>query len=151
MKIFKRKTIETSNDYYEAYKAELSGKVEKNKFFSFSNIFKLEILVVALGLFIMNQNNLSLELKEIYVAGNDILPVSMQYESLDSSLVVGREDRSLEKLKIREDNDILTAKILDEELYVENVDIKLLIELLKFEMKEKRESVSANRIVISQK
>jgi hypothetical protein len=155
MKIFKKKKVQTSNDYYEAYKAELSGnsKVEQNRFFSLNKVLKLELLVVALGLFIMNQNNFSLELKKMYVAGNDILPVSMQSASLDRDLIVEKEDIYLEKIKIREDdqNDILTKKVLDAELYVESSDIKLLIELLKSEMREKRESASANRIIISQK
>jgi hypothetical protein len=155
MKIFKKKTVQTSNDYYEAYKAELSGngKVEKNRFFSLSKVFKLEVLVVALGLFVMNQNGFSIELKKMYVAGNQVLPVSMQNDSLDNNLIVELEDTYVEKITIREDtqNDILTERVLDKELYVENDDIKLLIELLQSEMEEKRKLVSANRIVISQK
>ena len=148
MKIFKQKKTETSNDYYEAYKAELGGTVEKNKFFSFSNILKLEIIVIAFGLFIMNQNDLSLELKKMYVAENNVLPVSMQTESLDSDLVVQLEDVSLEKITIRED---ISTNKLEKETYVENADIKLLIQLLEYEMQEKQESVVANRIVLSQK
>jgi len=153
MKIFKKKTVQTSNDYYEAYKAELNGKVEKNRFFSLAKVIKLEVLVVALGLFVMNQNGFSLELKKMYVAGNDILPVSMQHDSRDNDLVVELEDTSVEKITIREDNqnDMLTKKILDAELYVENSDIKLLIELLQSEMEEKRKLASNNRIIISQK
>ena len=148
MKIFKQKKTETSNDYYEAYKAELGGRVEKNKFFSFANILKLEIIVIAFGLFIMNQNDLSLELKKMYVAGNNVLPVSMQTESLDSDLVVQLEDVSLEKITIRED---ISTNKLEKETYVENADIKLLLQLLEYEMQEKQESVVANRIVLSQK
>jgi len=155
MKIFKKKTAQTSNDYYEAYKAELSGtvQIEKSNFFSLSKLFKLEVLVVALGLFVLNQNGFSVELKKMYVTGNDILPVSMQHDSRDNDLVVELEDTHVEKITIREDNqnDMLTEKILDTELYVENDDIKLLIELLQTEMKEKRDSDSANRVIISQK
>ena len=148
MKIFKKKTVQTSNEYYEAYKAELSGRVEKSKFFSLNNFLKLEILVVAAGFFIMSQNDLSLEFKNMYVAGNDILPISMQTENLDSDLVVKLAEVPLEKITIRED--IATNK-LDEKTYVENEDIKLLIQLLEYEMQEKQESVLANRIVLSQK
>ena len=155
MKIFKKKTAQTSNDYYEAYKEELSGtvQIEKSNFFSLSKLFKLEVLVVALGLFVLNQNGFSVELKKMYVTGNDILPVSMQHDSRDNDLVVELEDTHVEKITIREDNqnDMLTEKILDTELYVENDDIKLLIELLQTEMKEKRDSDSANRVIISQK
>jgi len=153
MKIFKKKTVQTSNDYYEAYKAELNGKIEKKSFFSLSNVLKLEVLVVVVGFFILNQNSLSLELKKMYVAENSVLPVSMQQDSRDNDLVVELEDTYVEKITIREDsqNDMLTTKVLNTELYVENSDIKLLIELLQSEMEEKRKSASANRIIISQK
>jgi len=146
MKIFKKKTVQTSNDYYEAYKAELNGEIEKKSFLSLSNVIKLEVLVIAVGLFILNQNSLSLELKKKYVVENNVLPVSIQQNSQDNDLVV-------EKITIREDsqNDMLTTKVLNEEAFVNNSDIKLLIELLQSEMKEKRKSTSSNRIVISQK
>jgi len=150
MKIFKKNTVETSNDYYEAYKAELNGKVEKKSFFSLSNLLKLEVLIVAVGFFILNQNSLSLELKKMYVAENNILPVSMQK---DNDLVVSLEDTHVEKITIREDtqNEMLTTKVLNEEAFVNNRDIKLLIELLQSEMEEKEESSATNRVIISQK
>lgn len=150
MKIFKKNTVETSNDYYEAYKAELNGKVEKKSFFSLSNLLKLEVLIVAVGVFILNQNGLSLELKKMYVAENNMLPVSMQK---DNDLVVSLEDTHVEKITIREDtqNEMLTTKVLNEEAFVNNRDIKLLIELLQSEMEEKEESSATNRVIISQK
>jgi len=150
MKIFKKNTVETSNDYYEAYKAELNGKVEKKSFFSLSNLLKLEVLIVAVGFFILNQNSLSLELKKMYVAENNMLPVSMQK---DNDLVVSLEDTHVEKITIREDtqNEMLTTKVLNEEAFVNNRDIKLLIELLQSEMEEKEESSATNRVIISQK
>ena len=153
MEIFKKKTVGTSNDYYEAYKAELNGKIEKKSFFSLSNVLKLEVLVIAVGLFILNQNSLSLELKKMYVADNTVLPVSMQQDSRDNDLVVELEDTYVEKITIREDsqNDMLTTNVLNEEAFVNNSDIKLLIELLQSEMEEKRKSTSSNRVVISQK
>ena len=153
MEIFKKKTVGTSNDYYEAYKAELNGKIEKKSFFSLSNVLKLEVLVIAVGLFILNPNSLSLELKKMYVAENSVLPVSMQQDSQDNDLVVELEDTYVEKITIREDsqNDMLTTKVLNEEAFVNNRDIKLLIELLQSEMEEKRKSTSSNRVVISQK
>ena len=156
MKIFKKKTAQTSNEYYEAYKAELSGKVETKSFFSLNNILKLEILVVAIGFVMMNQNNLTIELKKMYVAENDVLPVSMQYASLESDLIVELEDTPLKEINIREadNNDMIRTNILDiaeEEAYVENGDIKVLIELLKAEMSNKKASTTANRIIISQK
>jgi hypothetical protein len=153
MNIFKKNTVETSDDYYEAYKAEMVGENEKKNFFSLSNILKLEVLVVAVGILILNQNSLSLEFKKTYVAGNNVLPVSIQQDSRDNDLIVALEDAYVEKIIIKEDNPtaMLTEKVLDKELYVENSDIKLLIELLQSEMKENKQSKSSNRIIISQK
>ena len=153
MKIFKKKTVQTSNDYYEAYKAELNGEIEKKSFLSLNNVIKLEVLVIAVGLFILNPNSLSLELKKMYVAENSVLPVSMQQDSRDNDLVVSLEDTHVEKITIREDsqNEMLTTKVLNEEAFVNNRDIKLLIELLQSEMEEKQESSATNRIIISQK
>lgn len=156
MKIFKKKTDNISNDLYEAYKAELSGNVETKSFFSLSNIIKLEVVVVALGLFMMNQNNLSLELKKENIAKNDVLPVSVQYASLDKDLVVTQEDETpIAKVKIREENkdELLAINVPDKETYTENTDMKLLIELLQSEVEEKLKSdaIADNRIIISQK
>jgi len=147
MNIFNKKIEQTSNDYYEAYKVELGAEAEKNKIFSLNNFLKLEILAVAVGFIMLNQNSLTSEFKK-FTAGNDILPVSMQYASLDKDLVVTQEDTNLKKIEIRED-DVVVTNTLDEEAFVDNMDIQLLLELLKNKMKEKEES-SSNRIIISQ-
>jgi len=147
MKLFNRKTEQTSNDYYEAYKVELGAKAEENKIFSLNNFLKLEILAVAVGFIMLNQNSLTSEFKK-FTDGNDALPVSMQYASLDKDLVVTQEDTNLKKIEIREDDTVL-ANTLDEEAFVNNTDIQLLLELLQSKMKEKQE-LSPNRIIISQ-
>jgi len=149
MKIFNNKVEQTSNDYYDAYKAELGLGMEDNKFLTLKNFLKLEVLVVAVGFIMMNQNSLTSEFKK-FTSGNDSLPVSMQYAALDEELVVTQEDDvNLEKISIRED-DTVETNTLDEEAFVNNTDIKLLLELLKTKMKEKEESTSSNRIIISQ-
>jgi len=148
MKIFNRKTEQSSNDYYEAYKVELATEAEENKLFSLNNFLKLEIIAVAVGFIMMNQNSLTSEFKK-FTDGNDILPVSMQYAGLDKELVITQEDnKNLEKISIREDDTVLT-NTLDQEAFVNNTDIQLLLELLKSKMKDKQESPS-NRIIISQ-
>ena len=157
MSIFKKNTVETSNDVYEAYKAELSGDVERKSFFSLANIIKLEVVVVALGLFFMNQNHLSLELTSVNVAKNEVLPVSVQIASLDKDLVVTQEEETapFEKVKIREENqnELVATNVVDKKTYLENEDMKLLIELLQSEVEEKVKSEvkSTNRLIISQK
>jgi len=142
------KEEQTSNDYYEAYKAEIGIGVEENKLFSLNNFLKLEILAVAVGFFMLNYQTISSEFQQI-IAGNDMLPVSEQYANLDKELVVTQEDDVPEKVAIRED--VVAVDKIDKESLVDNGDLQLLIELLKSEMKENEKSVSDNRIIISQK
>jgi len=143
MKLFNNKEEQTSNDYYEAYKAELGIGVEE--------FLKLEILAVAVGFIMLNQNSLTSEFKKMYTADNNSLPVSMQSAGLDEELVVTLDDdKNLEKIAIREDT-IVTEETSDKEALVDNGDLKLLIELLKTEMKENEQAAAANRIIISQK
>jgi hypothetical protein len=151
MKLFNNKEEQTSNDYYEAYKAELGIGVEENRLFSLNNFLKLEILAVAVGFIMLNQNSLTSEFKKMYTAENNSLPVSMQSASLDEELVVTLEDdENLNKIAIREDT-IVTEETEDKEALVDNGDLKLLIELLKTEIKENEQAAAANRIIISQK
>ena len=151
MKLFNNKEEQTSNDYYEAYKAELGIGVEENRLFSLNNFLKLEILAVAVGFIMLNQNSLTSEFKKMYTADNNSLPVSMQSAGLDEELVVTLDDdKNLEKIAIREDT-IVTEETSDKEALVDNGDLKLLIELLKTEMKENEQAAAANRIIISQK
>ena len=145
--IFNKNIEQTSNDYYEAYKAELVLEEEENKLFSLNNFLKLEILAVAVGFFMMNQQILTSQFQEA-AAGKNMLPVSEQYANLDKELIVTQEDDIPAKVAIRED--VVTADKIDKETLVDNSDIQLLIELLKSEMKENEQTSSNNRIIISQ-
>jgi len=145
--IFNKNIEQTSNDYYEAYKAELVLDEEENKLFSLNNFLKLEILAVAVGFFMMNQQTLTSEYQQ-FIAGKEMLPVSEQYANLDKELIVTQEDDVPEKVAIRED-DVVVGKT-DKEALVDNSDLQLLIELLKSEMKENEQTSSNNRIIISQ-
>ena len=57
MNIFRKKSNDTSNDYYNAYKAELGRAEEKKGFFSLNTIIKLETAVITAGLIFMGYNN----------------------------------------------------------------------------------------------
>jgi len=136
MRLFRKEKI--SNDYYEAYKVELgiNKEVEENKFFSLDNFLKLELIAVAIGFIILNQDSILLKLKKIYTADSSNLPISRQYASLDEELVVREESSlNLEKIEIRED-DIVADDISDDEIFVNNRDIQLLLELLKTEIQD---------------
>jgi len=153
MNIFKRNKIKTSNDYYEAYKSEIGRKVEKKGVFTFSNILKVEIAAFAIGLFIMNQNNISLNFKTEYITGNNSLPVSIQSYGNDDNLVVTlEEEKTFPKLEIREEtlDDMINSDLSMDAVYAENEEMKLLIESLKSEIKQKSVLLSSNRIIISQ-
>ncbi len=148
MKIFKKKTVETSNDLYEAYKAEISGQTEKKSFFSLNNVLKLEVLLLTVGFLVLDQNNLSLELNKMGLAKNETLPVSVQCATLEKDLIVQPEDTHQEEVQIREE---ISMDIADETTYVGNSDIKLLIELLEAEVKANKEKMLRKRIILSQK
>jgi len=138
MKLFNKQKEKTSNDYYEAYKAELgiNKEVEENRFFSLNNFLKLELVAVAIGFITLNQESLISELKKMHIANSNNLPVSMQYASLDEDLVVTQEDsQKLEKIEIRED-DVVADDVLDDEIFVNNRDIQVLLELLKTEIQD---------------
>jgi len=148
MIIFNKNIEQTSNDYYEAYKAELVIEEKENKLFSLNNFLKLEILAVAIGFIILNQQTLTSKIEHV-AGGKDMLPVSEQYANLDKELVVTQEDDASEKVAIREDE--VAVEKTDKEAFVDNSDLQLLIELLKSEMKESEKAASDNRIIISQK
>jgi len=157
MKIFNNQKEQIGNDYYEAYKAEIGVKErgiepEKNSLFTLNNFLKLEILAVAIGFIVLNQNSLTSKYKTIYTAENNSLPVSMQSASLDDEelVVTLEDDERPEKIAIREEN-VVKEERSEKEALVDNGDLKLLIELLKNEMKENEQSAAANRIIISQK
>ena len=151
MSLLKKRKIETSNDYYEAYKAEIGRASEKKRFFSFGNILTVEIAALALGLFLMNQNNISFELKSNTVANNSFLPVSVQSHNQD--LVVQLEEEvNMPILEIREDDfqEALDSEFDTNDVYAQNEAMKLLIESLKLEIKNKPELHASNRAIISQ-
>ena len=148
MIIFNKNIEQTSDDYYEAYKAELGLEREENKLFSLNNFLKLEILAVAIGFIVLNQQTLTSKFEQVR-SGKDMLPVSEQYANLDKELVVTQEDDFPSKVAIRED-DVVEVTNSDKEALVDNSDLQLLIELLKSEMKENEQSSENNRIIISQ-
>lgn len=159
MTIFSRKKEPISNDFYEAYKEEIGIKDrreverEKNRFLTLNNILKLEIVAVAIGFFILNQESLTSEFKKISMASDDSLPVSIQqeYTALDKELVVTEEEDEANFDKIAISEEPVAKEPSEKEAIVDNEDLKLLIELLKAEMKANEEAAAANRIIISQK
>jgi len=156
MKLFNKPKEKTSNEYYDAYKAEIGIKeageeIEKNGLFSLKNLFKLEILAILIGFILLNQSSLTSKLTKMYVANEDSLPVSMQYDDLDKELIVTQEDDTdLNTIAIREER-IVPTKSSDKEDFADNGDLDQLIELLRSEVKEDEQSEADHRIIISQK
>ncbi len=151
MNIFKNNKTETSDDYYEAYKSEINSLRAEKKVFSFANILKVELAILGLGLFLMHQNNISLELKvapsatATTVATANALPVSIQREASDENLVVAFADNEpnskVVSVEIREDDfqEALDAEFVEDDVYAQNDEMKSLIESLKSEMDSKAE------------
>ena len=149
MSIFKKVTTETSNDYYEAYKAQLETKKEKKELFSFANILKVEIAAIALGFFLMHQNHISVEFKSAPMAMNDSLPMSVQANNSDKDLVVTfEENEKVAQLDIREDDleKELNVELASNDGYAQSSDIDELINSLKAEVNHE----NSERVVLSQ-
>jgi len=149
MSIFKKVTTETSNDYYEAYKAQLEIKKEKKKFFSFANILKIEIAVIALGFFLMHQNHISVEFKSEPMAMNESLPMSVQANNSDNDLVVTfEENQEVAQLDIHEDNvkEETNVALASTDVYTKSSEIDSLISSLQAELNHE----TSERVVLSQ-
>lgn len=149
MSIFKKVTTETSNDYYEAYKAQLETKKEKKEFFSFANILKIEIAVIALGFFLMHQNHISVEFKSEPMAMNESLPMSVQANNSDNDLVVTfEENQEVSQLEIHEDNvkEETNVALPSTAVYTKSSEIDSLISSLQAELNDE----TSERVVLSQ-
>jgi len=81
-----------SDDYYNAYKAELGAVEEKRGFLSLSTIIKVETAIITAGLLFMGYNNFftdfsknfSFEFNKNAFFSKSTLPVSYQVENKDS-------------------------------------------------------------------
>jgi len=163
MNIFRKKSNDTSNDYYNAYKAEL-GRVEKREgFFSLNTIIKMETAVITAGLIFMGYNNFFSDLSKNFTIefnknafiSQSILPASYQFESRDSELILQLQESEIDTIapvEIKEENSNIHGNIqmLAKNLDMDSADLSLIVEIIKSEMSSKITSKQEDKIIIGQ-
>ena len=164
MNIFRKKSNDTSNDYYNAYKAELGRVEEKKGFFSLNTIIKMETAVITAGLIFMGYNNFftdlskyfSLEFNKNAFISQSTLSSTHPLNSMDSELIIQLQESETDTIipvKIKEEkqnvysNDV---KILAKKLDMNFDELSLIVEVIKSEMSPKITSKHEDKIIIGQ-
>ena len=164
MNIFRKKNKDTSNDYYNAYKAKLGRAEEKKGLFSLNTIIKIETAIITAGLIFMGYNNFfsdfsknfSLEFNKNAFISQSILPESYQSENRDSELILQLEKSETDTiipLKIQEERLNVHKKVhrLAENLDMDFADLSLIVEIIKSEMTTKHSTTNQeDKIMIGQ-
>ena len=163
MNIFRKKSNDTSNDYYNAYKAELGAVEEKKSFLSLSTIIKVETAIITAGLLFMGYNNFfsdfsknfSLEFNKNAFMSKSILPVSYQFDNEDSELIMQLKESeadTISPVKIKEEKQNIhnSVQILAKKLDIDFYDLSLIVEIIKSEMNPKITPKKEDKILIGQ-
>jgi len=163
MNIFRKKSNDTSNDYYNAYKAELGAVEEKKSFLSLSTIIKVETAIITAGLLFMGYNNFfsdfsknfSLEFNKNAFMSKSILPVSYQFDNEDSELIMQLKESEADTIapvKIKEEKQNIhnSVQILAKKLDIDFYDLSLIVEIIKSEMNPKITPKKEDKILIGQ-
>jgi len=163
MNMFRKKNNDISNDYYNAYKAEL-GRVEKKKgFFSLNTIIKMETAIITAGLIFMGYNNFFSDLSKNFTIefnknafiSQSILPASHQFESRDSELILQLQESEIDTIapvEIKEEkvNIYGNIEMLAKNLEMDSSDLSLIVEIIKSEMRPTIISKQEDKIIIGQ-
>lgn len=159
MTIFKEKDLnQVSDDYYNAYKAELEQSEKKGVMLSLNNIIKFEFFTLIAGFIFLSYNNFfnqfSIEFQENFFTSNVMFSQKSSLAHTDSLL--------LEQLKLAEVDRIIPVKIKEEKpikkevamipnkLNINSTDMTLLVEIIKSQLAEPATSIEEDSIIISQ-
>ena len=164
MNIFRKKSNEPSNDYYNAYKEELMTVKKKEGFFSLNTIIKIETTILISGLIFMGYSNFftdfsknfSLEFNKNSLISQSILSSSSdKMESKDSELIIQLEESETDTIlpiNIKEEKQNVYSKVemLAKKLKMNSDDLSLIVEVIKSEMSPKIISKHEDKIMIGQ-
>jgi len=159
MTIFKKRDLpQTSDDYYNAYKADLEQREEKRTVDSLNTIIKFEFFTLVAGLVFMSYNNFfnhfSIELQGNFLTSNVMLSQNTISNSADALLVEQlklAEVDTVIPVKIQEEKLIETeVSILSKKLNINPTDMTLLVEIIKSQLTKSSESIKEDKIIISQ-
>jgi len=158
MNIFKNRNLETSDDYYYAYKADLEKREESKKIYSLNNIIKFEFFTLVAGLLFMSYNNFfsnfSIEFHENFSSQNMMLFQERALNDTDSLLE--------EQLKLAEVDTIIPIEIKEEDVVEEQVailskklninttDMTLLVEIIKSQLNKPSKVEKEDKVILSQ-
>jgi hypothetical protein len=160
MGIFRRKSNNTSNDYYNSYKAGLGIEEKKEGFFSLKTIVQLETATILAGVIFMGYTNFFSDFSENFsIEFNPNFFMSQKNNNAnmsDSELVVQLQESEtdiIKPIKIIEENKRSVEKpveILAKNLNVNFADLSLIVEIIKSEMTPNSISREEESIVIGQ-
>jgi hypothetical protein len=160
MGIFRRKSNNTSNDYYNSYKAGLGIEEKKEGFFSLKTIVQLETATILAGVIFMGYTNFFSDFSENFsIEFNPNFFMSQKNHNAnmsDSELVVQLQESEtdiIKPIKIIEENKRSVEKpveILAKNLNVNFADLSLIVEIIKSEMTPNSISREEESIVIGQ-
>jgi len=159
MNIFKKRNlIQTSDDYYNAYKADLEKKEELGSFYSLNNIIKFEFFTLVAGLMFMSYNNFftnfSIEFQNDFSTSNISLA--------KSTILNQRDELLIEQLKLAEVDTIAPIKIKEEDVVEEQVailskklninstDMSLLVEIIKSQLIKPTQGTKEDKVILTQ-
>ena len=159
MTIFKKRDVnQVSDDYYNAYKAELEQREEKGMMLSLNNIIKFEFFTLVAGLVFMSYNNFfnnfSIELEGNFLTSNVMLSQNSISNNTDSLLVEQlklAEIDSIMPIEIKEEKFVeKQVAILSKKLNINSTDMILLVEIIKSQLAKPSTSREEDSIIISQ-
>ena len=161
MSIFKKRDLnQTSDDYYNAYKADLEKREESGSFYSLNNIIKFEFFTLVAGLIFMSYNNFftnfSIEFQNNFSTSNIMLSKNTVLNHNDSdSLLVEQlklaEVDTLTPIEIKQDDTVEQhVAILSKKLNINSTDMTLLVEIIKSQLTQPSKAIEEDKIIISQ-
>jgi len=159
MTIFKKRDLpQTSDDYYNAYKADLEQREEKRTVDSLNTIIKFEFFTLVAGLVFMSYNNFfnhfSIELQGNFLTSNLMLSQNTISNNADDLLVEQlklAEVDTVMPVKIQEEKIIETeVAILSKKLNINPTDMTLLVEIIKSQLTKSSKPIKEDKIIIGQ-
>lgn len=156
--------MNTSNDYYNAYKAELRVEDKKNSLFSLNTIIKIEATIIMGGLIFMGYNNFfsdfsknfSIELNKDSFISNYIYDNSKKTDDLDlisqleESPTDTIEEQPIDIKEEKKDINLNLKGILVKKLDINSNNLPLIVEIIKSELTSTPISEYEDRIIIGQ-
>jgi len=160
MSIFKKRDLnQTSDDYYNAYKAGLEKREESGSFYSLNNIIKFEFFTLVAGLVFMSYNNFftnfSIELVNNFSMSNNMLSKSNTVNHNSDSVLIEQlklaEVDTITPVEIKQEGVVKEqVAILSKKLNINSTDMTLLVEIIKSQLTNSTQVIEEDKVILSQ-